>query len=72
MLEGEGRVTQVVRHLGYPGLPERGTFVGGGSLIPLLVVLLVVVSYSCQYLYSRWMSSKWMPLQSEAYTPNDF
>ena len=29
---------------------------GRGSLIPYLVVLLVAVSFSWQYVYPRWMS----------------
>lgn len=29
---------------------------GGGSLVPYLVVLLAAVSHRCQYVYSRWIS----------------
>lgn len=32
--------------LGYPGLSEGQTFLGGGDLVPYLVVLLVAVSYN--------------------------
>lgn len=52
----------MVSFLGYPELSERGNFmVGegqGNSLIPCLVVLLVAVSYSWQYVYSGWKSSE--------------
>lgn len=58
MQERRNGVTQMVIYLGYPGLSERGNFMGKGGLIPSLVVLLVVVSYSWQYVYSGWKSSE--------------
>lgn len=49
--------------LGQPGLSEGQTFMGGGNLVPYLVVLLVAISYSQQYGYSKQMSLKWLPWQ---------
>lgn len=58
MQERRNGVTQMVSYLGYPGLSERGNFMGKGGLIPSPVVLLVVVSYSWQYVYLGWKSSE--------------
>ena len=46
----------MVSYLGYPELSGRGNLMGGGRLIPCLVVLLVTLAYSWQYAYSNWMS----------------
>ena len=46
----------MVSYLSYPGISERGTFMGGGGLVSCLLALLVAVSYSWQSVYSRWMS----------------
>lgn len=43
MLEGRSGVTQVVSCLGDPELYVRGSFMGGSSPIPPLVVLPVAV-----------------------------
>lgn len=55
MQEGRG-VTQAVSYLGYPGLSGRGNLMGGSGIIHYLDVLLVAISYSCQYIYLRRMS----------------
>lgn len=54
MPEGRSGVLQMGSYLCYPGLSERGNFVGGSTLIPYLVVLLV--SYDWQYIYLRCVS----------------
>ena len=56
MHEERDRVTQTVSCLGYLRLSERENFIGGGALILYLVVLLIAVSYSWQYVDSRWLS----------------
>lgn len=48
----------MVSYLGYPKLSERGNFMGGGSLIPYLVVLLVAVSFSLRCVYSGQKSAE--------------
>lgn len=48
----EKRGHSVTSDLGNPGLSERETFLGGGSLVPYLVILLVDVSHNWD-LYSR-------------------
>lgn len=41
---------------------------GRSGLVYYLVVLLVVVLFSQKYVYSRWISLKWKPWESQAGT----
>ena len=56
MGEGRSRIIPAGNYLNYSGFSERGNFIGGGDLILYLVVLLVAVSCSWQWIYSRWMT----------------
>lgn len=49
--EGRSRVTPGVSSLGYSGLPKKGDFMGGGSLVLHPVVLLMTVYSSWKYVY---------------------
>lgn len=62
----EKQVIQIAIYLGHAGLSDSTNFMGGGGLILYLVVLLVVVSHCSQYVYSRWVSLKWMAQQPKA------
>lgn len=70
--KGTSRVTQPVSYLGYPGLPERKNFMDRDSLAPYLVVLLVAVSYSRQYVYTRQMSFKKDTLAIQSLMPSTY
>ena len=50
----EGRKNQVIQVV--IQVTFQRELQGGSSLIPYLVISLVAVSYSWQYVYSRWMS----------------
>ena len=65
MQERRNGITQIVRYLGYSGLSERGNFMGKGGLIPSLVVLLVVVSYSNMFIQDGSLLKR-MPWQSRS------
>ena len=65
--EGRSGVIEAVSYLGFPELSERGILMGGGSLIPYLVVLLVAMSYSGDTFIQDGFLLKWMPQQSKAY-----
>ena len=56
MQEGRSGVTQVVSYLDYPGLSERGNFIGGDSLIPYLVVFANSCVRQLVICYSRYIS----------------